>query len=84
MPRLAALFQDWRDRRSVRHGLEEWLAQCVYGLALVYEDLNDQDQRRHDPLLGILTGKHHSSAGKSPLNRLELGARDTNPWLLGA
>jgi hypothetical protein len=59
----------------VEHRLEEMLAQRIYGLALGYEDLNDHEQLRHDPLLGVLAGKKQigqSLAGKSTLNRLEL------------
>jgi hypothetical protein len=51
------------------------LAQRIYGLALGYEDLNDHEQLRQDPLLGVLAGKRDLSeplAGKSTLNRLEL------------
>jgi hypothetical protein len=47
----------------------------VYGLALGYEDLNDHEHLRHDPLLGLLAGKRDLDAplaGKSTLNRLEL------------
>jgi hypothetical protein len=83
MPRLAACFQDLRDQRYVRHTVEELVSQRVYGLALGYEDLNDHDQWRHDPLLGVLTGKQNSpqsAAGKSTLNRLELGVRETNRY----
>jgi hypothetical protein len=50
-------------------------AQRVYGLALGYEDLNDHEHLRHDPLLGLLAGKRDLDAplaGKSTLNRLEL------------
>jgi hypothetical protein len=53
------------------------LAQRVYGLALGYEDLNDHEQLRNDPLLAVLSGKREAGeevlAGKSTLNRLELG-----------
>jgi hypothetical protein len=46
-------------------------------LALGYEDLNDHEQLRHDPLLGVLAGKAEPGreplAGKSTLNRMELG-----------
>src|SRR5208337_1243158 len=55
--------------------LEEMLAQRIYGLALGYEDLNDHEQLRQDPLLGVLAGKRDLQeplAGKSTLNRLEL------------
>ena len=51
--------------------------QRVYGLALGYEDLNDHEQLRQDPLLGLLAGKAEPGtellAGKSTLNRMELG-----------
>lgn len=53
--------------------------QRVYGLALAYEDLNDHEQLRHDPLLGLLAGKRdveESLAGKSTLNRMELSGQD--------
>ena len=53
------------------------LAQRVYGLALGYEDLNDHEQLRHDSLWGVLAGKVEAGqeplAGKSTLNRMELG-----------
>jgi hypothetical protein len=52
------------------------LAQRIYGLALGYEDLNDHEQLRKDPVFGILAGKEDLNeplAGKSTLNRMELG-----------
>jgi hypothetical protein len=54
------------------------LAQRIYGLTLGYEDLNDHEQLRSDPLLGLLSGKRELDeplAGKSTLNRLELTGR---------
>jgi hypothetical protein len=82
----AACFTDHRDPELLEHTLEELIAQRVYGLALGYEDLNDHDQLRYDPLLATLVGKADPSgqdrvrardrgkalAGKSTLNRLEL------------
>jgi len=53
------------------------LAQRVYGIALGYEDLNDHEQLRKDPVFGILAGRKDPDtllAGKSTLNRMELGA----------
>jgi hypothetical protein len=73
--RLAGCFRDGRDQQLVEHKLEEMLAQRIYGLALGYEDLNDHEQLRSDPLLGVLSGKRKLEeplAGKSTLNRLEL------------
>lgn len=83
LPRLAACFRDSRDQRYVQHTVEEMLAQRVFGLALGYEDINDHDHWRHDPLLSVLTGKRQSQlplAGKSTLNRLELGTAETNRY----
>jgi len=73
--RLARCFTDYRQPERIEHRLEEMLAQRIYGLALGYEDVNDHEQLRQDPLLGVLAGKRDLSeplAGKSTLNRLEL------------
>jgi hypothetical protein len=73
--RVAGCFSDYRQPDRIEHGLEEMLAQRIYGLALGYEDLNDHEQLRQDPLLGVLAGKKDLGeplAGKSTLNRLEL------------
>jgi len=75
MKRVAACFTDRRRQGRVEHGVEAMLAQRIHGLALGYEDLNDHEQLRHDPLLAMLSGKRESDqplAGKSTLNRLEL------------
>lgn len=50
--RLAACFKDSRDPVYTEHTLETLLMQRVVGIALGYEDLNDHDQLRHDPVLG--------------------------------
>src|SRR5260370_22742317 len=74
----AACFRDHRRGEQIEHRLEELVAQRVYGLALGYEDLNDHEELRHDPLLAVLVEKGDASrerlAGKSTLNRLELTA----------
>ena len=77
LPRLAACFLDGRKQEQVEHSIQEMLAQRIYGLALGYEDLNDHEQLRNDPLFGVLAGRADADttlAGKSTLNRLELGA----------
>jgi hypothetical protein len=74
--RFSQCFLDGRDQRRIRHGVREMLAQRIYGLALGYEDLNDHEQLREDPLLMLLAGSAEADrplAGKSTLNRLELG-----------
>jgi hypothetical protein len=76
--RLAGCFEDGRMPLLVKHQLPEMLAQRIYGLALGYEDLNDHEQLRSDPVLGVLSGKgelEEPLAGKSTLNRLELAGR---------
>lgn len=73
--RFADCFIDGRDPSRVEHSVSEMVAQRVYGLALGYEDLNDHEQLRHDPLFALLAGKREwdsALAGKSTLNRLEL------------
>src|SRR5437763_189741 len=82
----AACFTDHRNPDLIEHTAEELVAQRVYGLALGYEDLNDHDDLRRDPLLAAVVGKTDPTgqtrrrprdrgkalAGKSTLNRLEL------------
>ncbi len=77
LPRLAECFLDGRCQDRVEHSIAEMLAQRIYGLALGYEDVNDHEQLRKDPLFGVLAGREEIDrdlAGKSTLNRMELGA----------
>jgi len=85
--RLAACFKDSRDPAYIEHTVETLLMQRVVGIALGYEDLNDHDQLRHDPVLAVLAGKlqaHRAGctplAGKSTLNRLELSRPEPTPY----
>src|ERR1700683_1328562 len=76
MARLAQCFLDGRNQALVEHSIGESLSQRSYGLALGYEDLNDHEQLRTDPVFGMLAGKEELAeplAGKSTLNRMELG-----------
>ena len=54
---LAECFCDRRDRRFVDHSTQQLLAQRIYGLALGYEDLNDHEALRRDPLLATACEK---------------------------
>jgi hypothetical protein len=83
---LAQCFYDVRDPLWVDHSLEELLRQRIFGVALGYEDLNDHERLRLDPLLAVACGKtdpmgeHRilpqfrgiALAAPSTLNRLEL------------
>src|SRR5215475_1103184 len=75
LTRLAACFIDRRDPNLIRHSVRELVAQRVYALALGYEDLNDHEQLRQDPVLRLIAGKpdiaEEPLAGKSTLQRLE-------------
>lgn len=92
LQRLATCFEDHRDPDQIEHTVESLIKQRVMGLALGYEDLNDHDALRHDPLLALLSDKQDVSgktrkrdqdkgcalAGKSTLNRLELTPLDAD------
>jgi len=76
LPRLAQCFLDGRDQGRVQHSVQEMISQRVYGLALGYEDINDHEQLRSDPLFSVLAGREELEkplAGKSTLKRVELG-----------
>lgn len=86
LERFAECFIDHRAPDRIEHSVSELVGQRIYALALGYEDLNDHDQLRADPLLAVLAGKRDPEgqdrkqerdrgkalAGKSTLNRWEL------------
>ena len=79
MDRFAACFHDERRRELIEHEVATLVGQRVFAIALGYEDLNDHDELRHDPMMAVLAGKLEARradcapvAGKSTLNRLEL------------
>lgn len=77
--RFAGCFRDRRRQDLIEHEVRTLVGQRVFGIALGYEDPNDHDELRHDPIMATLAGKlkaHREDcapvAGKSTLNRLEL------------
>ncbi|HLJ44278.1 MAG TPA: IS1380 family transposase [Candidatus Binataceae bacterium] len=77
--RFARCFQDVRCQELIEHEVITLVGQRMFGIALGYEDLNDHDLLRHDPVMAVLAGKLAARrrdcaavAGKSTLNRLEL------------
>ncbi len=93
MKKLATCFWDYRKAELIEHSVEALLRQHIFGLALGYEDHNDHDSLRHNPLLAVACGKTDplgltrrksldrakALAGKSTLNRLELTVHGPDP-----
>ena len=91
--RIAACFDDHRDPDRIEHSVRELVAQRILGIVCGYEDLNDHDRLRDDPLLALASGKRdplgqkrerrrdrgHGGAGRSTLNRLELTPEQHDP-----
>jgi hypothetical protein len=85
LKRFAGCFTDYRNPEAIEHPVADLVAQRAYGLCLGYEDLNDHDQLRADPVMATMVGKKDPKgehrrelcdrgkalAGKSTLNRLE-------------
>src|SRR5246500_5704387 len=85
--RFAACFRDYRRADLIEHTIGTLIGQRVFGIALGYEDLNDHDELRHDPLMAVLAGKLEARredcapvAGKSTLNRLELSRNEPSRY----
>ena len=74
----AQCFQDYRQVNRIDHSIESLIKQRIYGLVMGYEDLNDHEKLRHDPMFALalqkrigIENKPVILAGKSTLNRLE-------------
>src|SRR6185503_15162728 len=85
--RLASCFTDSRSPEQVEHTVATMVGQRVFGIALGYEDVVDHDELRHDLMMAVLAGKLAARrkncapvAGKSTLNRLELGKPQPTPY----
>lgn len=79
--RFAECFTDHRDPELIDYSVRDLLGQRLIGLCLGYEDLNDHDRLRNDPLFCALVERisrdgKATLAGKSTLNRLELTKAD--------
>ena len=80
LSQFAACFEDRREQSLVVHSLESMLRQRVLGLCLGYEDINDHEQLRYDPLIQMICRnaapprageRERPLAGKSTLQRAE-------------
>jgi hypothetical protein len=77
--RFGGCFRDYQRQDLIEHTVATLVRQRVFAIALGYEDLNDHDELRHDPIMAVLAGKLEVRredcapvAGKSTLNRPEL------------
>jgi hypothetical protein len=85
--RFAQCFSDRRSAELIEHTVATMIGQRVFGIALGYEDVVDHDTLRHDPIMAVLAGKLTARrqncapvAGKSTLNRLELGKAEPTSY----
>lgn len=78
LKRFADCFEDFRNPKFVIHPLERLLEQRLYGLIAGYEDLNDHDALRKDPLLQELFAQGEDLASRNTLNRMELTRADAS------
>lgn len=90
--RFSGCFIDYRNPDYIEHTVKELVSQRIYGIAMGYEDLNDHDTLRLDPLLATISGKKDPTggsrrrerdkgkalSGRNTLNRLELAPKDAS------
>jgi len=82
LPRLAKCFLDGRNQDLVKHAVSEMLAQRIYGLALGYEDINDREQLRKDPVFGILAGRVELGASPDKRQNRRSAQGNCRRWVL--
>ncbi len=78
----AAALPDPRDPSRIEHGLEQLIAQRVYGLCCGYEDLNDHKALRGDVLMQTAVGRDVPLASAPTFSRLENRATRAQAWAL--
>lgn len=80
--RMAEVFSDSREKEKVKHDALEMIRQRVFAIALGYEDLNDHDHLRHDPLFRMLAGKDAALASSPTLCRFENAVTRAILWCI--
>ena len=75
---MARCFTDFRDEELIEHSFEDLLRQRIFAIALGYEDLNDHDHLRYDPLLATLVGKAPTSEARAVFSNGRQDPRE--PW----
>jgi hypothetical protein len=78
MDRFSSCFHDERRAEWIEHEVATLVGQRVFGIALGYEDLNDHDELRHDPMMAVLAGNSRAARG------LRAGCRQVDAEPAGA
>jgi Transposase DDE domain group 1 len=73
---LSECIEDWRDPNKITHSLHQLVSQRVYQLVGGYEDANDSNVLRHDPIFKIACGRSPNAgtdllASQPTITRLE-------------
>lgn len=80
---IAARLPDPREAGKIKHSILEMIAQRVYQIAGGYEDVNDSNYLRHDPILKIACGREPIAAeellaSQSTQTRLDQRVREVD------
>ena len=84
--KLADCFSDGRNPLLIEHQLKELLRQFVYGLAMGYEDCNDHDELRHDPLFfwgGCSAERANPTGGTAVVSKIAAKQQPVRVRLIG-
>ncbi len=73
---IADCIEEWRDPNKITHSLQQLVSQRVYQLVGGYEDANDSNQLRHDPIYKLACDRlplaHQAHLASQPtMTRLE-------------
>ena len=73
---IAECIKEWRDPNKITHSLQQLVSQRVYQLVGGYEDANDSNQLRHDPIYKLACGRlplanQEALASQPTITRLE-------------
>ncbi|MGO8277931.1 transposase [Rhizobium ruizarguesonis] len=62
--RVAAYFVDSRDRKCTVHSTRTLVGQRIAAIVLCYEDVDDHDTLRHEPVLALLLERLNAEAAR--------------------
>lgn len=65
LSKLASCIEEWRDKRYIKHSIQEQIEQRVMQIIAGYEDADDCDSLRNDSILKMASGIHPSEGALS-------------------